>query len=165
MIRPGAQRGLRQALAYAMAGLRYAVLTQRTFRIQLAIAAAIGLLTLYLRLPALETAVVILAVAVVLAAELLNTGIEVVVDLLVERNEHQLAKTAKDIAAGGVVLAIVTAVVVGVLILGPPLGAVAGLGAGSAGRLARAAALGLVVAGGAGLLWLRRGKGGGGHAS
>src|SRR5712692_8441949 len=110
---PYRSKSLAQALAYAAEGLRYAVRTQRTFRIQLALAAAVGVVLLWVQAPALEAAVVVLAMIVVLAAELLNTGVEVVVDLLVDRNHHVLAKVAKDIAAAGVVVTVVGAAVIG----------------------------------------------------
>src|SRR5712692_9710908 len=111
---PYRSKSLAQALAYAAEGLRYAV---RTFRIQLALAAAVGVVLIWVQAPALEAAVVVLAMIVVLAAELLNTGVEVVVDLLVDRNHHVLAKVAKDIAAAGVVVTVVGAAVIGFLVL------------------------------------------------
>src|SRR5713226_5207733 len=134
---PYRSKSLAQALAYAAEGLRYAVRTQRTFRIQLALAAAVGVVLLWVQAPALEAAVVVLAMIVVLAAELLNTGVEVVVDLLVDRNHHVLAKVAKDIAAAGVVVTVVGAAVIGFLVLGPRVGAAIGSlvsGAGPRGR-------------------------------
>src|SRR3989441_10446108 len=142
---------LAQALAYAAEGLRYAVRTQRTFRIQLALAAAVGVVLLWVQAPALEAAVVVLAMIVVLAAELLNTGVEVVVDLLVDRNHHVLAKVAKDIAAAGVVVTVVGAAVIGFLGLGPRVGAAVGVDALTAARWSRVLAF---VAGlaGAGVL-------------
>ena len=58
--------------------------------------------------------------ALVFVAEFLNTAIEVVVDLA-SPQIHPLAKVAKDVGAGAVLLAAVAAVLVGLLILGPPL--------------------------------------------
>src|SRR5206468_10587821 len=75
------------------------------FRIQLVITAVVGVILLRLRMPALESAVTVLSILVVLVVELINTGVEVVVDLLVERNHHALAKVAKDVAAAAVVVA------------------------------------------------------------
>jgi len=155
----GSQKPLRQALAYAAAGLAYAVRTQRTFRLQLVIAAGVGLVLGWLQPPALDAAVVVLSMVVVLAAELLNTGVEVVVDLFVERNQHQLAKIAKDIAAAGVVVTAAGAAVVGLLVLGPPLGAVVGLDVSTASRWSRILAV-LVVVAAVALGWLSRGPAG-----
>ena len=152
----GLWAGLVQALRYAVDGLHYAVRTQRTFRVQLLCAAVIAILAVWLRLEALETAVVALAMFAVLAAELINTGVEAIVDLLVERNHHELARLAKDIAAAAVVVSIVGAVIVGGLVLGPPLAERVGVTPAWSGLLARGGALFVVVAGALGLLSLLR---------
>lgn len=138
---------LRQALVFALEGLRYVVRTQRTFRIQLVITAVVGLALLGLRLPALESGVVVLSILVVLIVELINTGVEVVVDLLVERNHHALAKVAKDVAAAAVVVAAAGAVVIGLLVLGPPVGTALGLAPATAARLSRIGAVLALLAG------------------
>ncbi len=156
----GSQKSLRQAFTYAAEGLTYAVRTQRTFRFQLGIAAGIGLVLVWLHPPALDAAVVVLSMVVVLAAELLNTGVEVVVDLLVERNHHQLAKVAKDIAAAGVVITAAGAAVIGLLVLGPPLGAAVGIDVLAASRWSRILAVLAVVAGAVTLGRLSRGPAG-----
>ena len=67
-----------------------------------------------------EWMAVVLAIGLVLTAEAFNTAIEAVVDLA-SPEQHPLAGRAKDVAAGAVLLAAVTAVVVGVLVFGPHL--------------------------------------------
>ena len=128
MIRRRSRQSLGQALAFALEGLRHAVRTQRAFRIQLVITGFVGGLLLWLGVPALEAGVIILSNLVVLVVELINTALEVVVDLLVERNHHALAKVAKDLAAAAVVVAAAGAAIVGLLVLGPPVGAAPHLG-------------------------------------
>jgi diacylglycerol kinase (ATP) len=106
---------------YAWAGLSYAFKTQRNFRIHLAIGAlAIGL-GVFLQLPAVEMAVIGLTIGAVLAMELLNTAIESVVDLTVKQSYHELAKIAKDCAAGAVLVSAFAAVLVAGSLLLPPL--------------------------------------------
>ncbi|PSO82747.1 MAG: diacylglycerol kinase [Cyanobacteria bacterium QS_5_48_63] len=106
---------------YAWAGLRYAFVTQRNFRIHTAVGTlAIGL-GIFLKITAAEMAVVGLTISLVLALELLNTAIESVVDLTVKQSYHILAKIAKDCAAGAVLIASLTAVLVAGLVLLPPL--------------------------------------------
>jgi len=144
----GLWAGLWEAFRYAVSGLHYAVRTQRTFRIQLVCAAVVALLALWLRPGALGTALVALALFGVLASELMNTGIEAIVDLLVERNHHELARRAKDIAAAAVVTSVVGAIIAGALILGPPLTARLGASARRSQALAWTGVI-LVVAGGA----------------
>jgi diacylglycerol kinase (ATP) len=72
-----------------------------------------------------EWIAVILAIGLVLTAEAFNTAIESVVDLA-SPGQHPLAGRAKDVAAGAVLLAAVTAAVVGALVFGPRLLALAG---------------------------------------
>src|SRR5438132_9816654 len=154
MIRRRSRQSLGQALAFAPEGLRHAVRTQRAFRIQLVITGFVGGLLLWLGVPALEAGVIILSILVVLVVELINTALEVVVDLLVERNHHALAKVAKDLAAAAVVVAAAGAAIVGLLILGPPLGSALGLGAGTAARWSRIGAVVALLAGAGALLWI-----------
>lgn len=109
---------------YAWAGFAYAFQTQRNFRIHIVIGAlAIGL-SVFLGLSPVEMSVIGLTIGAVLAMELLNTAIESVVDLTVKQSYHELAKIAKDCAAGAVLVsALVSALVAGTLLL-PPLWAV-----------------------------------------
>ena len=74
----------------------------------------------WLRLSLLGWAIVALAIALVLAAELANTAIEAVVDL-VSPADHPLAKLAKDMAAGAVLLASAGALTAGLLVLAATL--------------------------------------------
>jgi undecaprenol kinase len=70
---------------------------------------------LVLRLPAAAWAIVFLAIALVVAAELLNSAVEAVVDL-VSPEDHPLAKRAKDVAAAAVLVAVGGAVAAGICI-------------------------------------------------
>jgi diacylglycerol kinase len=74
----------------------------------------------WLGLSARDWAVVALTVGVVLAAEGFNTALEALTDLVSPEN-HPLARVAKDVAAAAVTLTAIAAVVVGLLLLGPPL--------------------------------------------
>ncbi len=104
----------------AYRGLLDVIRTQRNFRIHLVIAALALLLAVWLRLPHQEWPCLIISIGTVLSAEVFNTSAEVLVDLASPEN-HPLAKREKDVAAGAVLLAAVFAVIVGLLLLGPPL--------------------------------------------
>jgi diacylglycerol kinase (ATP) len=106
---------------YAWAGVRYAFMTQRNFRIHSAIAVLAVSLGFFLRVAAVEMGVVTLTCALVMVLELLNTALESVVDLTVGHAYHELAKIAKDCAAGAVLIAAIAAVFVASYILLPPL--------------------------------------------
>ncbi len=74
----------------------------------------------WLGLDALRWVVLVLAIGLVWVAEFVNTAIEAVVDMA-SPEIHPLAGAAKDVAAAAVLLAAITSVVVGLLVLGPPL--------------------------------------------
>lgn len=144
------------ALRHALAGLHYVMRSQRTFRLQVTCAAVIAVLVIWLRLSLHEAALLALAMSAVLVAELFNTGVEAIVDLLVEQNHHQLAKLAKDIAAAGVVLSVVGAILAGGLILGPALLARLGVTSPWPARTAWAGAVVVLGAAAFGLLRMAR---------
>jgi diacylglycerol kinase len=114
------QTTLVSSFRYAFAGLWYAVRTQRNMRIHLALAAAVFVLGLYLRLGWVQWALLVLTSGFVLVAEMFNTMAEAAMDAAMPYR-HPLIKVAKDVAAGAVLITAVIAVVVGLLILGPPL--------------------------------------------
>lgn len=113
-------RNFLKSLKIAAWGFRQAVY-DRNFKIMLAVAAASLLLAFLLRVDAMKWAILILCITWVLSLELINTALEKNVDLASNKHYHPLAKAAKDIAAGAVLLASFAAVIIGLLILGPPL--------------------------------------------
>jgi diacylglycerol kinase (ATP) len=100
----------------AIEGIIYAARTQKHMRRHFLAALLLLLAVLLLRVSALEFTLLTVSVCFVLFAELMNTALEAVVDL-VSPEFHPLAKIAKDVAAGGVLVAAVGAVVMGYLIL------------------------------------------------
>ncbi|NJL03232.1 MAG: diacylglycerol kinase family protein [Spirulinaceae cyanobacterium RM2_2_10] len=110
-----------RSFQYAWAGVRYAFVTQRNFRIHTVIASLAISLCLALQIGTTKTAVVGLTCALVMALELLNTALESVVDLTVRNSYHELAKIAKDCAAGAVLVAAIASIFVAGLLLVPPL--------------------------------------------
>ena len=117
---PRHRGNLRSSFRYAGAGLRWAVLTQRNMRIHLAISALAVILALLLHFSARDLAVVALTIMIVLALEMLNTVVEAAVDLA-SPEYHPLAKIAKDVAAGAVLVTAIGAVAVGLLLYVPYL--------------------------------------------
>jgi len=113
-------RNMLEAFRFAFAGLWYTLCTQRNMRIHLAIVGAVITLGFYLRLPAEQWAILVLTSGMVFIIEMTNTVIENLVDLVCP-DYHPSAKIVKDVMAGAVVVAAMIAVVIGVLILGPPL--------------------------------------------
>lgn len=104
---------------YAGQGVGYAFRTQRNFRIHVIIGAIALSLSLYFHLSAVACSIISLTIALVLVLELLNTALEAVVDLTVGREFHQLAKIAKDCAAGAVLIAAIAALMIASVLLLP----------------------------------------------
>jgi diacylglycerol kinase len=113
-------RNIIDSFRFAFVGLWYALRTQRNTRIHLSIAAAVVVVGLCLNLSHVEWAVLTLTIGFVLVSEMLNTVAETLVDLI-SPGYHPLAKIVKDVTAGAVLLTAIISVVVGLLVLGPPL--------------------------------------------
>jgi diacylglycerol kinase len=77
-------------------------------------------LSLWLGLTVTEWVFIIIAIAFVWTAEFINTALEAVVDLAT-KEKHHLAKVGKDVGAAAVLIAALTSIVIGVLVLGPKL--------------------------------------------
>ena len=116
---PSLGRTLR-SFGFASAGLAFLVRTQPNFRVHLAAAAAVVGTALGVGATAVELAVLVLAIGLVMVGEAFNTALEAVVDLA-SPAVHPLARIAKDVAAAGVLIAATLAAVAGVVILGPRL--------------------------------------------
>ena len=104
----------------AMRGAAYTIRTQRNTHIELAVAVVVVAAGLWLRIEALAWAVLALTVATILALEAVNSAVEAVVDL-VSPDYHELARTAKDCAAGAMIFAVLGSLGVAAAIFGPPL--------------------------------------------
>lgn len=105
---------------YALAGVMYLFRTQVNARIELTVAAVVCVLGVFLYLSAIQWALLVGMMALVLALEGVNTAIELTVDLA-SPSFHPYARRAKDVAAGVVLLASAASVIVGVLVLGSAL--------------------------------------------
>ena len=109
-----------KSIVCALAGLRLVLRSERNLKIKLTIAIATVVLGLFLQIGWTDWSVIVLTISTVLAAEIGNTAVETVVDL-VSPAENELARLAKAPPAAAVLVTAMTSVVVGLLILGPPL--------------------------------------------
>jgi diacylglycerol kinase (ATP) len=108
------------AFGHAFRGWWYVIRTQRNAWIHAIVTTIVVLLAAWLRLPVRDWAVLMVTIALVWTAEFINTALEAVVDLASPRH-HPLAKMGKDVGAAAVLIAALTSIFVGMLILGPPL--------------------------------------------
>ena len=111
---------LRTSFRCAFEGLKYVLSAERNARIHLAMAILVILVSAWLQLSAIEWVLIISAIALVFAGEMLNTVVELTIDLITEE-WNPLAKRAKDVAAGAILVAAVAAAIMGLLVLGPRL--------------------------------------------
>ncbi len=118
--RAGSSSRLSTSIGCALQGWIEAWRHQANLRIHAAFVLAVTGLGLYLRLTAVQWALLALTCSLVLTAEILNSALEALTDLA-SPGYHPLAGHAKDMAAGAVLMAAMGAVVVGLLVLGPPL--------------------------------------------
>lgn len=109
-----------ESFRYASAGWWYVLRTQHNAWIHAIFSVAVLLLAWWLRLSRQDFAILILTITIVWMAEFANTSLEALVDMTMPE-PHPLAKVAKDVAAAAVLVGAGGAVLVGFLILGPPL--------------------------------------------
>jgi diacylglycerol kinase (ATP) len=109
-------RRLVNAFGYSISGFAAAARHEDAFRQELMLAAVMVPLGLWLGSTAVERALLVGSVLLVLIVELLNSAIEATVDR-VSLDDHNLAKRAKDIGSAAVMLALVNVAVVWLLIL------------------------------------------------
>ena len=114
-------KDLPTSFLFAAKGLKYAFSTQRNFRIHVVFALIAFILGLVLELNKSDLAIMSLTATSVLIVELINTAIESVVDLAIGKRFHPLAQIAKDCAAGAVLVASISSILIAVLLLLPPL--------------------------------------------
>jgi diacylglycerol kinase len=116
----GFLRSRARSFVYAFRGWRYVIRTQRNAWIHATVTIAVIAAGLWLSLPPRDWAAIFLAIALVWTAEFLNTALEAVVDLA-SPSHHPLAAVGKDVGAAAVLVAALASILIGGLILGPPL--------------------------------------------
>jgi diacylglycerol kinase (ATP) len=117
---PGTGEGRRriplvESFNYAVEGIIHVLRTHRNMRIHFAAAVAVLVVALWIGVDRIELVVLLLAIAFVLIAEMVNSAIEAAIDVATSSFDP-LAKLAKDIAAGAVLIASVNAIAVGYLV-------------------------------------------------
>lgn len=113
-------RNFRKSLSHAARGFFYALKNERNFQIELLAAAVVLFLIWYFKIKNWEAIILVLMIMWVLVAELINTVMERIVDMLKPRI-HPYARLIKDIMAAVVLISSVVALVVGIIIFLPYL--------------------------------------------
>lgn len=109
-----------RSLGYALAGWLYMLRWQKNTRIQAVASVTVMVVALWLQVDALRLAILVLAITMVWMAEFVNAAVEAAINLSTQ-DLHPMAKVGKDVASAAVLLGVIASIIIGVLILGPPL--------------------------------------------
>ena len=110
----------RVSFKHAFDGFVYAIRTQPNFRFDLLATICVILLGIYFSVSPVEWLILVFTINMVLAAEMLNTAIEAMVDLITLEKRVD-AKIAKDVSAGMVLISAVLSVVVALIVFLPKI--------------------------------------------
>lgn len=113
-------RGRLFSFKYAFAGLKYVLITQQNAWIHTTITAAVIILAAFSELTFQDWGILLLAIGLVWTAEIFNTALEALVNL-VSPQPHPLAKVAKDVSAAAVLISAIISIGIGLIILLPHL--------------------------------------------
>ena len=117
-------------LTFATKGIKHVFVTERNLKIHIVIAVLVALAAIFFSLSVFETIIIIFAISIVIFAEIVNTSIETIVDLIcidvlkdkLDESEYNAkAKLSKDIAAGAVLITAVMSAIVGILVFLPKI--------------------------------------------
>lgn len=115
-----------KSLGYALAGWLYMLRRQKNTRLQGVASLVVVALALWLQIDLISWAILILTVTIVWMAEFVNAAVEAAIDLTTSEF-HPMAKVGKDVASAAVLLGVFASILIGLIILGPPLLAKFGL--------------------------------------
>lgn len=110
-----------QSISHALRGIRLSIGSERNIKAQLSIMLLLIVLGFLLKFSHTEWVIIILTCVTVLAVEMVNTAIEITVDMVCQGKYHPLAKNTKDIAAGAVLMISFGSVVIGSIIVLPKI--------------------------------------------
>ena len=106
-----------EALKNALNGLKYAIKTQKDLKIQIFIAIIVIIMSILLKISKIEMIIITISIFLVIFAEVMNTAIEKTVDL-VTQEYNEIAKIAKDVSAGAVLVLAINSIIIGLYIFG-----------------------------------------------
>ncbi len=109
-----------RSIRIALDGIKHVLISQQNARIHAVISLVVLILAILLRLTSLEWTALLVVIGLVWTAEIFNTAMEVLVDM-VSPEHSQGGKVIKDISAGAVLITALLSILVGILIFGPKL--------------------------------------------
>lgn len=110
-----------KSLSNALRGIRISIRSERNLKIQVTIMILLMALGFILKFSPMEWGIIALTSAIVISTEMINTAIEITVDMVCQENFNTFAKNAKDVAAGAVLIVSIGSVIVGAIIILPKI--------------------------------------------
>jgi len=114
-------QGFNNTFKNARKGFNLAIRSEINIRIHVAIATLVIFGALYLKFSASEFCLLLIAIAMVIVTEMLNTAIEFTLDSIYHNRYSKMVGMAKDISAGAVLFATFTSIIIGVILFGSKL--------------------------------------------
>lgn len=105
----------------ARKGMRLTLKSERNLRVHLFIAVLVLITAYCLNFSVIRFCILVMAIAAVISAEMLNSAIEFSLDAIFHNKYSRMVGMAKDIAAGAVMVVTISAIIVGVLLFAPPI--------------------------------------------
>ena len=109
---------IRHSFGFAISGIVHALRNNRNLKIHLLLTILVIIASFLLNLTRVEKLIVLVMIVLVFSAEMVNTALEEMTDLITEEHKQE-AKAAKDVAAGMVLVTAIGAIIVGVVIFVP----------------------------------------------
>lgn len=111
-------KSLLKSFGYAFEGVWHALKNNRNLRVDFAAAFIVVVFSIYFHINSYEKIILGLVILIVICAEMINTSLEEMVNLITQEHRKE-AKVAKDVAAGMVLVAAIGSVIVGTIIFTP----------------------------------------------
>ena len=109
-----------ESVGHALDGINYVSSHERNFKIEIFFAIMVTIVSFLLKVSLIEWSILMLVISLVLALEMINTSIERCVDL-VTQDYKELAKIAKDVSAGAVLVVSIFSIIIGIVIFLPKI--------------------------------------------
>lgn len=104
-----------KSLKFALKGIIYAVKNERNMRVHTVVSMYIFIFSLFFNMTLVKYTILVLVIGLVIMAEMLNSAIESLIDLY-SKDYNSVAKVAKDVAAGAVLVICITAIIIGTVL-------------------------------------------------
>lgn len=111
---------LKKSFSYAFKGIDDVVSNEPNMKIHVSVAILVVIMAFLLKISMIEWIILVLLIGLVLAAEIINTTIETLVDMYT-KDYNERAKVVKDTAAGTVLILAITAAIIGLMIFVPKI--------------------------------------------